>query len=283
MVERERTRDLANAFREFDVEFLPVGMGVWFSLDALRACTVDRPGVLTPSKGFEHGAGVDLGFRSDASALCVIRAEGKPGEQTFRVAELAEQRPTKGAPLVPSAVVAAFASTATRHGVSELTADLVYVEALREHAREHGLKIREAPSGQAGKLAVYTAARQLIAEGRVEFSSDHKRLLQQLREVVGRPTSGGGFSIQSPRKGGSHGDLASAFVLALFRCELCAKRGNSDFSAIGIPSSWGDPEFHFGSGASKARVPLGATDVFLTSGGGGHYKLNGQLYYILPE
>jgi hypothetical protein len=42
--------------------------------------------------------------------------------------------------------------------------------------------------------------------------------MRQLREVHGRPSSGGGMSIQHPRWAtGGHGDLADAFVLALWQ------------------------------------------------------------------
>jgi hypothetical protein len=74
-----------------------------------------------------------------------------------------------------------------------------------------------APEGAIGKADTYAMARSLIAQGRVRLPK-HQRLLQQLKDVTVRPTSGGALSIQSPRwAGGGHGDLVSALVLALWQ------------------------------------------------------------------
>jgi hypothetical protein len=66
----------------------------------------------------------------------------------------------------------------------------------------------------------YVRARMLLREGRVKIHGleFRERLIQQMREVHGKPTSGGGMSIVHPRwaKGG-HGDLVAALVLALWQ------------------------------------------------------------------
>jgi hypothetical protein len=74
----------------------------------------------------------------------------------------------------------------------------------------------DAPTGAEGKAQSYQRMRALLHEGRVRLP-DHPRLLRQLREVISRPTSGGGISLTSPRwRKGGHGDLVSALVLALY-------------------------------------------------------------------
>jgi hypothetical protein len=154
--------------------------------------------------------GADFGFRSDSSALVVARLE----EDVCRVADIAELRPQRGAPLVPSAVVGEFAAIAKRYSSTAVVADRHYEEAIREHLAEHQLRLVPAPDGLAGKVEVYTRARALIHEGRVRLP-DHRRLLAQLKAVTSKPSPGGGLTISSPRRGGSHGDLVSALVLAL--------------------------------------------------------------------
>ncbi len=60
----------------------------------------------------------------------------------------------------------------------------------------------------------------MLREGRIKIHGldFRERLMQQLREVHGKPTSGGGMSIVHPRwSTGGHGDLAAAFVLALWQ------------------------------------------------------------------
>ncbi len=211
MIAAERERDPVVAARELDAEYVSAGSEAWFDPAAVEQCTVDRPRCLPHARTVHVAAGVDLGFRNDASALVVVHRDG----ELIRVAETVELRPEKGRPLVPSAVVGTFAEVAKRHGVRTLVADLVYVESLRELAAHHGLSVTTAPQGQCGKVAAYTTARNLLAEGRVDIAKGDKRLLAQLREVVGKPTQGGSFSITSPRRRGSHGDLAAAAVLAL--------------------------------------------------------------------
>ena len=154
--------------------------------------------------------GADFGFRSDASALCVSRLEG----DLYRVADLREVRPQRGAPLQPSVVVAGFAEVARNYGATSVIADRHYEEAVREHLGTHKLRLVPAPDGLAGKLEVYTRARALLHEGRVRLPA-HARLIAQLKAVTSAPTPGGGLTIRSPRRAGAHGDLVSAFVLAL--------------------------------------------------------------------
>jgi hypothetical protein len=81
----------------------------------------------------------------------------------------------------------------------------------------HGLVFAPAPTQPA---ETYVRARMLLREGRIKIHGVdfRERLLQQLREVHGKPTSGGGMSIVHPRWAtGGHGDLAAAFVLAVWQ------------------------------------------------------------------
>jgi len=63
----------------------------------------------------------------------------------------------------------------------------------------------------------FVAARNILHEGRFEAPSN-TRLRAQLRAVVAKPMPGGGVQIRSPKAAdGSHGDLVSALVLALWK------------------------------------------------------------------
>jgi len=103
------------------------------------------------------------------------------------------------------------------YGADGYLADAHYRESSREHLSPHGLDHIDAPAGRDGKTEVYLNAKKLIHERRVRIPN-HPRLLTQLRQIVSRPAPGGGVVITSPRRkgGGGHGDLASAFVLALW-------------------------------------------------------------------
>ncbi|HSN24961.1 MAG TPA: hypothetical protein VLT45_01715, partial [Kofleriaceae bacterium] len=74
----------------------------------------------------------------------------------------------------------------------------------------------------------YVLTRKLLHEGKIEIP-DHPRLIRQLKDVVAKPLPGGGIQISSPRKAdGSHGDLVSAFVNAVWRAHDVVVRGDID-------------------------------------------------------
>jgi hypothetical protein len=85
----------------------------------------------------------------------------------------------------------------------------------REHADPLGLGLFAVDASQQAKVNRYVLARDLLNSGVVQIPAEFRRLAQQLRDVVSRPTSGGGLQILLPRRGGVHGDICSAFVLAL--------------------------------------------------------------------
>jgi hypothetical protein len=159
----------------------------------------------------EAVAGFDPAFQRDACAGVIVRPSG----DDFLVVAVWERRPEKGAPLVPSATVREFGELAIKHGVRRLVSDIHYRESVREHLPAT-LSFVDAPGGNAGKASVYGAARELIHAGRVKWSAGHKRLTQQVREVIAKPLPGGLVAITSPRRKGAHGDIASALCLALW-------------------------------------------------------------------
>ena len=213
-VARERGRDPVNAAREFDAEFMPGGAETFFDGRAVETAVDDA--LILPravSWGAVRGVGADFGFRSDSSALVTVQM-GPDGR--LEVADIVEMTPTKDAPLVPSTVVASFADVVARYGADYLVADGHYRQSIAEHLGARNLSLSPAPEGATGKADVYQATRTLLHEGRIRLPR-HDRLLRQIREVVARPTAGGGVTIASPRwRTGGHGDLVSAFVLAVW-------------------------------------------------------------------
>lgn len=211
MVERERLRDPDNYEREFLAKFMAGGTTVFFEATAIEGALcaeLDEPTL--PIPGDVVAAGADFGFRSDSSSLGIVHRRGG----LYRVAELLELRPQAGAPLKPSETVTAFAARLVAHGCEYLMADGHYRETITEHLTEHKLAYAPAP---ALPVEAYMRVRALFREGKVRIPN-HSRLLQQLREVQGRPLPGGGMSIIHPRwRTGGHGDLADAMVYALYQ------------------------------------------------------------------
>jgi hypothetical protein len=213
MVAREVERDPINAEREFGALFLSGGAGLWFDAQAIHASTYSEllPALEAPA-GVLVGVGVDLALARDAAALVAVHHY--PTHGVYDIAEVVELRPQRGKPLRLSEVIATFAGVTLRHGCHSMTSDFHEYYAALEHLPP-GVLLTAAPGGQTGKIDAYTRSRDLLHGGFVRIPAQYSRLGQQLRETISKPTSGGGVLISSPRRGGSHGDVASACVLAL--------------------------------------------------------------------
>lgn len=211
MVEREYLRDPENADREFGARFMRGGTTLFFEPSALDAA-VDKSldDGRVPVSGDVVAAGGDFGFRSDSSALAICHRSGG----LHLIAEILEMRPDDGAPLKPSATVAKFAERMAEHGARYLMADGHYRETITEHLTARRLAYAAAPAAPA---EAYMRVRAMLRQGCVRLPNN-PRLLQQLREVQGRPLPGGGMSIVHPRwRTGGHGDIADAVVYALYQ------------------------------------------------------------------
>jgi hypothetical protein len=209
MIARERSRDPDNCAREFDAKFLTGGSGLFFP-PAILAGLIDHDlEVAYTLTGRARGivAG-DFGLVRDCSAFVALHVDGS----TISVAEVLELRPTKGKPLKLSEVVSAACEFAERHGTKELFVDHHSLEPAREHLPK-GFRLSPCDPSQDSKIRRYEATRALLGEGRITCPGSLSRIAGQLGEVIARPTAGGGLTISSPRRGGTHGDLCSAFVL----------------------------------------------------------------------
>lgn len=208
-VEIERKRDPDNARQEFDAEFVEAGTIAFFEETTIEAALTSEP--FSPEPGDVIAAGGDFGFRSDSSALLLVAMRG----DELHLFDGVELQPGETA-LKPSETVEAFARC-IRKRCSYLMADQHYREAIAEHLEAHGLTYTPAPMQPAES---YVRARMLLRQRRVRIHPlpFRDRLVRQMREVTGKPTSGGGMSITHVRwaKGG-HGDIVSAMVLALWQ------------------------------------------------------------------
>lgn len=213
-VDIEYARNPENAKREFGAEFMSSHESQFFDGNAIKAA-VD-PGLVLgarPLPGTEVVVGADFGFEVNSSTLSVVHRKAN----VARVAELLEFRPAPGSPLKPSVVCASFAEAMRPHGATTMMADAHYRESVREHLENANIVLRSAPEGLGGKAEAYTRAREQLHEGRVKLPND-ERLLRQLALVRSRPLSGGRLSVsQEKTPDGSHGDLVSALVLALYQ------------------------------------------------------------------
>lgn len=211
MVEAETKRDAENAAREFGARFMAAGADTFFDAACLAA-TIDYKLSLEalPQPGDEIVCGGDFGFANNSSTLAIAHLR----EGRAVLGHLREWKPTAGVALKPSAVCSEAAADMRRHGATVLMSDAHYRESILEHLSDAGLGVIDAPTVPA---EAYVKVRSLMREGRVRIPN-HERLIRQLRETMARRTAGGGVQIILPRwRTGEHGDLVSAFVLAVYQ------------------------------------------------------------------
>ena len=208
--------DEATRLREYGA--IPMSGGESFFFDH---ATVDAA-LLRPfdPKGARNTCGVDPAFRSDSAGACVggrvPSLLAPPGFALYGVRDLLELTPRPGAPLVPGEVVGSFAGLARPYGVKELVTDYHYPESVKEHAGKHKLNTVLGPTD---KVELYTRVRTTLALSSVSLGIHalSPKLAKQIKQTLQKPTTQGSLSIFSPRTPGSHGDLASAWVLMMWR------------------------------------------------------------------
>lgn len=232
VVELEYTRNEDNAKREYGAIFMEAGTTVFFESTTIELAIVEEPFV--PQPGDMHSAGGDFAFISDSSALIIAATRHELVGKTEDDAEIwddvihvydgTEERPSEDSPLQPSVTCDVFAEKIAGR-CSYLMADNHYRASIEEHLHRYGLFLTPAPTTPSDG---YVRARMLMRQKRVKIHPMpfRDRLVQQLREVHGRPTAGGRVQMHNPRWAtGGHGDIAAAFVLALYQAsgEVVAK------------------------------------------------------------
>lgn len=212
----EFLKDPENARREYDCEVDGLQGEGFFDLTAFKGSVhkLQYPGKHNPL--WPTAAAADLGFKNDSSTLAIVQFDG----EKYHLVYLMEKRPQPGKPLKPSVVIGEFAEVAKRYGCNSIVSDGHYREAVKEYLAEHKLGLADAPQGMKGKEQSFSRVRSVLHEGLISIPENplSNRLLMQARTVTAKPAPGGGLSIRTPRKSGlGHGDLISAFVLAVHR------------------------------------------------------------------
>ncbi len=221
-IAREMARDEENALREYECVPGVRGGSRLFDIDSIRAAVdSDRPLVLMARAGSFVGAGGDVAFERDSSAIAVV---ARSPDALVEMLEADEVRPARGAPLSPGYVIRErFAPVMQRHGVRAIWLDAHYRQSAIEHLLACKLAMADAPAGVQGKYDTYMHVRGLL-RGRQLRIPNAPRLIAQLRAVTATPLPGGKTRITSPRRAGSgHGDVVSALVLACWAVRVDAE------------------------------------------------------------
>ncbi len=166
-------------------------------------------------------AGADFAFRRNSSAMVALDVMG---DGKMRVASDEERRPGVRA-LVPSETITDLCGIARDFGAEGVACDLHYVETVREHTDELGIDLLEFPSQE--QAIPYVRLRVLLAQKKIGLANASDKLIKQLKECTGKPTQTGITISNKLAADGSHGDILSALVCALWAVdqEVGAGRG----------------------------------------------------------
>lgn len=239
----ERARDPRNALREYDC-IVSDAEGLFYEQSSVEGAA--RPQVV--AQLHKGTAGIDLAFKGDSSALCIIERQG----EKIVVVYLDIVNPKPDRPLVPSEVMRRFSESARRMGCREFAADGHYIETAREVAHQNGLQVVSGPRGpQVVKTHMYVRA--LLREGKLILPPD-QRLLGQLKSVQSQALPGGGLSVVLPRgQGAGHCDLVSALLAAVWHDRRYGLLTDTDMKEPikGPPVQSGSPFVGASSGYQK--------------------------------
>jgi hypothetical protein len=216
VVEGEFKTDPENARREFGAEFGTGAPSDWFDKAQLKACVQTGQALAPAQPGEKVGAGGDLGFVRNSSAL-VVAVHDPLGGGRVRVCRNEERRPLPGAPLRPSEVCAEFAGVLVEEQARGMVADQHYAESAREELDKARLLLLDPPSNQEEP---WVFIRQLVRDGLLDLpdaTETDRLLVQQLGSIQVRRAPRGRILVVLPQtKDGRHGDVAAAAVLAIW-------------------------------------------------------------------
>lgn len=205
---------------------LPKGTSNFFDGKALLESLQVLPPETIPE---DLGAGADVAYERDCSAL--VLAARYPGG-IFVPLQVEERRPNRQDVKSASKTNRELAEIAVSRGIEGIMADAHCRPFVREHFEEVGAHFVDAPAGNSGKFNTYAALKRVIADKRFILGGLEptiaKYLIAQLRQTVAKPMEAGGYKIITPRtktamssardgdSSGSHGDVVSALVLAMW-------------------------------------------------------------------
>jgi hypothetical protein len=186
--------------------------GAMFSLSAVEKAT--RPGELEPDPLCTYAAAIDPAARGNSFGLVITgRIRDDAGAVKDRIVLTRRWRPDGKTPLDLPDVFRQVAELCAPYGVKTVRSDQWAIDALRPIAQMHGLSIAEETITSTRKTELYESFRLRLERGEVEIIDDPvlRADLMRVRKVA----TLAGLRIESPTLAdGSHGDMASACVLA---------------------------------------------------------------------
>jgi hypothetical protein len=201
----------ASFAQEYGAQFVEAG-GQFFSLDGVEFA----PGPAAPEDGRNWIAGLDPAFHADKFGVALVgesveipgllvlgRCEGVAAGAKRRSLALRRGR--------EDATLERIAKLLEPYGPARVVSDQHQADAIRSYFGRLGYAVTIMSTTAASQTAAFTSTRSRIVDGSL-LLWEHPALIEELRRVRAR-----GESIQLPKFGGSHCDIAAALALAVFQ------------------------------------------------------------------
>ncbi len=172
-------------------------------------------------------AGGDFAFVNDSAALVFTSQHPfGSGDSEFVYALESETIWKPGAkPLRPSVVFREAMVEIEAQGAESLCCDNHYWATVVEVTETHNVDLVPFPSDADAIAKAFVRVRVLLGARAIDLRNASDRLIDELKETMGKPLKSGVVSISHPRRGHAHGDLARAFVASIYALEKSATRG----------------------------------------------------------
>jgi hypothetical protein len=214
------------------VAFARLWLNEWSSGggDALRSEDIEAAfsSSLGPMYGNESGysfvAGVDLGLSRDCSAVVVLGVRQVGGERggNIRLANARTWKPMRGVKVNLTDVERHIAHLRQKYRLKTVAYDPWQAEHLAQRLRCEHIPMEEKPATGKNLQAIASITIESFTDRRIDLF-DYETLRQDLRKLRVEERSYG-YRLVSPRDETGHGDLVSAFGLALHSAyELAGK------------------------------------------------------------
>jgi len=206
--------DPENARREFDCIPFKSGESQFFPSEWIYAATqLEFP----EDAAVIGGTGADFGFTHDSAALAHVKRTHLDECFLRAIEELRAQ----GTPLNTTDTIRHFANITKTYGDDVIAADAWYREHVDQELTASGVALVNTPAS-IHNPEPYILTRALLGAGRAGLLN-HPKLIEQLKNTQRVALSGGKISIKHPRDKSGHGDLAVAYVNAVWRVFQLAK------------------------------------------------------------
>lgn len=161
---------------------------------------------------YVFAAGLDLGLAKDASALVVIAREIRTGR--FRLASVRRWKPTKNRKVDLTEVEAAVIEDTRKYRLAKVALDPWQGAMLAERLRKAGVPAEEFHLHVTAWDTITRNLIEVFQNGAISLY-DNARLIAELKSGMIQERSNGQLKILFPRDEHGHGDVATAFLIAL--------------------------------------------------------------------